>query len=138
VLAQPFGHPHLAAPRFENPAQGFGAVTRAQEARSRDAQFFLGGTLFKFRSPRVLQRPYVCEFDEGPVGRAAAAAIVSERALGRLVNRSRGGQGKALRLGEGQACTILGDFSDPDSGVEAVFLAHSFSIGTNRRNLNPR
>jgi hypothetical protein len=43
-----------------------------------------------------------------------------------------------LRLGEGQACPILVDFSDPDSGVEAIFLAHSFSIGTNRRNLNPQ
>ena len=28
MLAQPFGHPHLAAPQFENPAQGFGAVAQ--------------------------------------------------------------------------------------------------------------
>jgi hypothetical protein len=79
----------------------------------------------------------VCEFNDGPIGRAAAAALVGECTLGCFAYRIRGLLGQALSLGKGHARTILGDFSHPDGGVETGSWAHISSIGTNQQELNP-
>ena len=125
MLGQPVGGFHLAATGFENSAQSLGTGARTYEALTRSPELLLGHTSILFRSPRILKGAHVRGFDKSPISGGAAAAVVSQRASGRFVDRGCRLDGQALGLRQGHARAILVHFPYPYSRVETGLGAHN-------------